>query len=158
RIYYTNEQIERITEDELRKYDLLPTQPSPINIDLFVEQRFVTPRYDELRPNLLGYTEFGPSGPVEIVINQELASDQASVAKRRVRTTIAHEGSHAVLHAILHIDTGQTSLLRAGPDESRIMCKEEDLKRNAYDGKWWEYQANLGMSSFLLPKALTLTA
>jgi hypothetical protein len=158
RIYYTNEDIERITEDELRKYDLFPSQPGPINIDLYVEQRFVTPRYDDLRPTLLGYTEFGPNGAVDIVINQELASEQTMVAKRRVRTTIAHEGGHAALHAILHIDTGQTSLLTAAPDQLRIMCKEEDLKRNAYDGKWWEYQANLAMSSFLLPKPLTLAA
>ncbi|HVE72606.1 MAG TPA: hypothetical protein VNI54_14675 [Thermoanaerobaculia bacterium] len=158
RIYYSNEDIERITEDELREYELLPTQPGPINIDLYVEQRFVTPRYVDLAPTLLGYTEFGPNGPVDIVINQELASDQTAVAKRRVRTTIAHEGGHAILHAVLHIDTGQTNLLRAVPDQPRIMCKEEDLKRGPYDGSWWEYQANLAMSCFLLPRALTFAA
>ena len=43
-------------------------------------------------------------------------------------------------------------------DDHRFMCKEEDFKRSAYDGKWWEYQANLAMSSLLLPKALTITA
>jgi Zn-dependent peptidase ImmA (M78 family) len=158
RLHYTVEEIEHLTEDELRNHDLLPSTPSPINIDLYVEQRFVTPRYDDLKPTLLGYTDFGPNGPVDIVINTSLASDTSTVAKRRVRTTIAHEGGHALLHTILHIDTGQTTLLVTEQEAPRIMCKEEDLKRTAYDGKWWEYQANLAMSSLLLPKQLTLTA
>jgi hypothetical protein len=158
RLHYTVTEIETLTEDELRKHELLPTKPRPINIDLYVEQRFVTPRYDTLSPTLLGYTEFGASGPIDIVINEALASDKSTVAKRRVRTTIAHEGGHALLHTILHLDTGQTSLLASNPEERRVMCKEEDLQRNSYDGKWWEYQANLAMSSLLLPKNLTMTA
>lgn len=158
RLHYTIPEIETLTEEELRQQDLLPAKPGPINIDLYVEQRFLTPRYDTLSPTLLGYTEFGPNGPIDIVINAELASDRSTVAKRRVRTTIAHEGGHGLLHTILHLDTGQTTLLTSNPEERRFMCKEEDLQRNSYDGKWWEYQANLAMSSLLLPKHLTITA
>jgi len=157
RLHYTMPEIETLTEDELRNFDLLPSTPGPINIDLYVEQRFLIPRYEKLSATLLGYTEFGPEGPIDIVINEALASDKSIVAKRRVRTTIAHEGGHALLHTILHLDTGQTSLLTTAA-ERRVMCKEEDLRRNSYDGKWWEYQANLAMSSLLLPKHLTMTA
>ena len=158
RIHYEIDEIENLTEDDLRKHELLPITPSRIDIDLYVEQRFVTPRYDDLPPTLLGYTDFGPNGPTDIVINQTLASDKSIVAKRRVRTTIAHEAGHALLHTILHIETGQTTFLGQEQEAPRIMCKEEDFKRTAYDGKWWEYQANLAMSSLLLPKRLTLTA
>lgn len=157
RLHYTIPEIETLSEDELRNHDLLPSTPGPINIDLYVEQRFLTPRYENLSAKLLGYTEFGPEGPIDIVINEALASDKSIVAKRRVRTTIAHEGGHAMLHTILHLDTGQTSMLTTAA-ERRVMCKEEDLQRNSYDGKWWEYQANLAMSSLLLPKHLTMTA
>lgn len=156
RLHYTLEEIENLAEDELRLLGLLPDAPSPINIDRFVEKRFVTPTYsDELADTLLGYTEFGPSGPVEIVLNAQLASDTSTVAKRRVRTTVAHEAGHGLLHTILHLPTEQTSLLASADESPRIMCKEQDFARSGYDGKWWEYQANLAMSSLLLPRSLT---
>lgn len=158
RIHYTTSELEELTAEELRNHQLLPAKPAPINIDLYVEQRFMVPRYDDLPPTLLGYTEFGPNGPTEIVLNQELASDPSPVAKRRMRATIAHEAGHALLHPILYLDTGQTTLLSSAPEQPRIMCKETDLHRTQYDGKWWEYQANLAMGMLLLPKALTLTS
>lgn len=158
RLYYTADEIEHLTEEDLQKHGLLPSAPSPINIDLYVEQRFLVPRYDDLRPTLLGYTEFGPSGPVDIVLNQELASDRSLLARRRMRTTVAHESGHALLHAILYLSTGQTSLLNEAETEPpRILCKDQDLS-TGYNGRWWEYQANLAMGSLLLPKSLTLTA
>lgn len=157
RLHYQLAEIEHITANELRTYDLLPSTPGPINIDRYVEHRFLTPRYEDLPPALLGYTAFGPDGPIDIAINEQLASDPSITAKRRVRTTIAHEGGHALLHSILHAETGQSSLLPI-ENEPRIMCKEEDLARTSYDGKWWEYQANLAMGCLLLPEELTLTA
>ena len=158
RVHYTSEELEALTEDELRAQNLLPATPAAINIDLYVEQRFVTPRYEDLRPNLLGYTEFSTNGPIDIVLNQTLASDPSIVSKRRVRTTIAHEAGHALLHAILYLDAEQTSFIRSEAEPAQIMCKDADLARTRYDGKWWEYQANLAMGMLLLPKGLTLTA
>ena len=159
RLHYTQEEIDRLAEDELQSVGLLPSSPAAINIDRYVEKRFFTPTYsDELPPTLLGFTEFGPSGPIEIVLNAQLASDPSPVAKRRVRTTIAHEAGHALLHAVLYLPTGQVTLLPEPAEQPRIPCKEQDFTRTSYDGKWWEYQANLAMSSLLLPRTLTTAA
>jgi len=159
RLHYAAEEFECLTEQELKASDAFPSRPEPVNIDRYVEKRFLTPRYERLRPGLLGFTEFGPSGPIDIVISSELASDSSVLAKRRVRTTLAHEAGHAILHSVLYSTATTGALLRAEDATSaqRILCKEEDVNP-ARDGKWWEYQANMAMSSLLLPKRLLLTA
>src|SRR5215469_3466455 len=100
--YYALSEIEAICTDELQKLSLLPLEPSPIRIDRFVEKRFqVQPRYENLPRGLLGFTRFGPKGVEEVVVSKALDDEGTQSAERRLRTTLAHESGHGLLHAHL---------------------------------------------------------
>src|SRR5207247_1854843 len=92
RPYYSDEEIETICMDELRAVGLYPARPGPVRIDRFIEKRFeVTPRYEALRGNILGFTAFGGKGVQDIVVAKALDDEGSQPAERRIRATLAHE-------------------------------------------------------------------
>ena len=150
--------------DELRKVGLYPAAPEPIRIDRFVEKRFgVEPTYEDLPEGVLGFTQFGKDGVVAIVISASLDAKTGKVAERRVRTTFAHEAGHGLLHA--HLFALDEKPLHLFDTDSRsdhqILCRDvqgEEWKGRAYDGRWWEFQANRAMGSLLCPRGLVQEA
>lgn len=157
RPYFTHVEIETICIDELRALGYYPSGPEPVRIDRFLEKRFgVVPRSDDLPPGVLGYTRFGRSGVVEIVISRELEEARGRVAERRARTTFAHEGGHGLLHGHLFAtENAQEAFPGLDFQDSRILCRPDALSAgtpNRYDGRWWEYQANTAMACLLLPR------
>jgi hypothetical protein len=162
--YYTTSDIEQICSDELRKCQLYPSAPSPVRIDRFIEKRFkVDPTYEELSAGLLGFTRFGAKGVEEIVIAKALDDDRSKLAERRLRTTLAHEGGHGLLHAhlfALGMQVGNLFGEGMDPKAPKILCREDDApsvqttKAKRYDGRWWEFQANQAMGALLLPRQL----
>jgi hypothetical protein len=160
RPHFKPSEIDRIYAQELRDSELYPSSPEPIRIDRFVEKRFgVVPTYKGLPLGVLGYTEFSKKGVVAIVISAALDAEGGKVAERRVRTTLAHEAGHGLLHAYL-------SALSEKPHElfdedshrrEQILCRDvagEETKCRSYDGRWWEYQANRAMGGLLCPRDL----
>jgi hypothetical protein len=102
RPHFQPSEIDRICVDELRKARLYPGSPQAIRVDRFVEKRFgVAPEYEELPAGVLGYTRFSKSGVEAIIISAALDAEKGRVAERRVRTTLAHEAGHGLLHAYL---------------------------------------------------------
>ena len=98
--YYTANDVEAICSDELLKLGFYPSDPSPVRIDRFIEKRFdLQPTYEDLPNGLLGFTRFGTKGVEEIVITTALDEEGTRPAERRLRTTLAHEGGHGLLHA-----------------------------------------------------------
>jgi hypothetical protein len=157
RPFYEDKDIERICEDELRLVNLLPPEPAPVRIDRFIEKRFrVIPEARDLPPGVLGYTTFTASGVKEIVIAASLELDDNTTNQRRARTTFAHEAGHGLLHAHLFATTThQQQLTGATSTNPQVMCRNEVLDREtAYDGRWWEFQANQAMGALLLPQRL----
>jgi len=160
RPHFEPSEIDRICAQELRDTGLYPNSPQPIRIDRFVEKRFnVVPQYKELPPGVLGYTEFSKKGVVGIVISASLDAEGGKVAERRVRTTLAHEGGHGLLHAYLFALSERPRELFDADSHSdqQILCRDiagEETKRRSYDGRWWEYQANRAMGGLLCPRAL----
>ncbi len=159
RPYYSLDEIEQMCWDELHKAGLYPETPSRIRIDRFVEKRFnVSITYDDLPKGLLGFTEFGPKGVVAVVVSKTL-DDGYQSSERRIRTTLAHESGHGLLHTYLLALGAETRSMFEGAvdDRHRLLCREDassNWKPGKYDGKWWEHQANLAMSSLLLPRGL----
>lgn len=161
RPFYDLQEIENLCTAELRKTGLLPERPEPIRIDSFIEKRFGIPEdYQDLPAGVLGFTRFGPNGVSEIVISLELGSCTDTVSERRVRTTMAHEAGHGLLHSFLYMNNGQTSLFDFDNDPGKILCREQHIEEVTlpvkYDGRWWEYQANCAMGALLLPKHLVV--
>jgi hypothetical protein len=133
----------------------LPETPEPIRIERFIEKRFhVTPIYEDLPPSVLGFTRFSTSGVKDIVVSRALSDEGSKTAERRVNTTLAHEAGHGLLHAHLFAVGAQPQLLfgtELDPEAPKILCRDDGAP---YDGRWWEFQANLVIGALLLPRAL----
>lgn len=162
--FFKIEEIEQICTDELQKLELYPTDPSPIRIDRFVEKRFkIRPTYLDLPDGLLGFTRFGRMGVEEIVVAKSFDDDGTKPAERRLRTTLAHESGHGLLHAHLFVlNSRPESLFGDGlaSDALKILCREGGISgvggsvQSKYQGHWWEYQANQAMGALLMPRLL----
>jgi hypothetical protein len=160
RPHFEPSEIDQICADELRKEGLYPNLPEAVRVDRFVEKRFgVVPQYEDLPEGVLGFTKFGKNGVEAIVISAALDAEKGKVGERRVRTTLAHEAGHGLLHAYLFaLDEQPLNLFDADShSEHKILCRDvqgEERKNRAYDGRWWEFQANRAMGGLLCPRTL----
>ncbi|MDB5388771.1 MAG: hypothetical protein JWM11_4417 [Planctomycetaceae bacterium] len=160
--FYTQNEIEHLCVDELAKVNLLPDQPAPVRIDRFIEKRFGRPhQYADLPSGILGLTQFGPKGVQNIVLSEALESDTSKPNERRLRTTLAHEAGHGLLHAHLFVLSQNKPLFGDWSDNNKpkVLCRGEvtELAAKAKTEPW-EYQANMVMGAILMPKRLTLVA
>jgi hypothetical protein len=154
-------EIDEICLEALKIQSLLPSRPAPIRIERFVEKQFKTPLiYEDLGPEYLGCTIFNSSGAVEaILISRSLEEQNTMPARRRVRSTVAHEAGHGLLHGSLFMESNSADLLNGtvGKNHRRILCRSEDIlvdTQRSYAGRWWEFQANQAIGSLLLPRLL----
>jgi hypothetical protein len=160
RLYFEDlGEIDKICLEALTSQSLLPSEPAPIRIERFVEKQFKAPlRYEDLGPEHLGCTIFNSSGAVEAILVSRLLEEQNTIpARRRVRSTIAHEAGHGLLHGSL-FNEGNSALNDAlGEKQRLILCRSEDIlvdTQRSYAGRWWEFQANQAIGSLLLPSLL----
>lgn len=118
------------------------------------------PDFVDLPNGILGRTLFREDGSVRIEISRKLCelAEGDVVARRRLRSTLAHECGHVACHRSLFIQDSETiSLFPHSSTRARpvpIMCREEAVGRRGYTGEWWEYQANQCMAALLLPRRL----
>jgi hypothetical protein len=153
-------------EDALRKSGLFPTDEQPaVDIERFIQRLDVRmDQYAKLDANLLGLTEFYTDGPPTIFINRDLTGaiddDETPPGIRgRWRATIAHEGSHVVIHRVLfEVNKDQESLFQvtqpAEPQRLMRCLKKNVLFRGGGVNDWREVQANMGMAALLMPQIL----
>jgi len=152
RPYYGISEIERNCNNALIAVGLMPSSPEPIRIERFIEKYFkLSPSYEPLPPGILGFTEFRKDGVSAIVVSAALDNEATSVAERRIRTTLAHEGGHGLLHAYLFAHGEKPPrLFDEENNQPEIMCRDVDgvpPDKHRYDGKWWEFQANRAIGS-----------
>lgn len=159
RPHFESGEIERMCADELRKAGLYPSKPGPVRIDRFIEKRFGAPHsYETLPDGVLGFTRFGSHGVEEIVISADLESDDGSPDERRLRSTLAHEAGHGLIHAhLFYLGTKPLSLFGESDPSPQILCRDVSQvgeRPRGYDGRWWEFQANRAIGGLLLPQDL----
>ncbi len=159
RPHFQLREIEEVCTSELRKLDFYPSAPEAIRIDRFIERRFkVTPRYEALPDGVLGFTKFGRGGVVEIVISRTLDEGGTKAAERRLRSTLAHEAGHGLLHAYLFaLGEKPKSLFDDHDHTPRILCREViegGDTRTKSKVHWSEFQANRAIGDLLLPRQL----
>lgn len=163
-LYLKRDEIDEMCETALREAKFLPDKPAAIEIDQFIETYFKC-HLDfgtDLGADVMGFTFFSPKGAPMVVGVAPALCDGDKVNDRRVRTTLAHEGGHCLMHPILFMpDIDNSSLFGTNVDvqNRRILCRKQDFEsRSGYDGRWWEVQANCAIGGFLLPKRLFRSA
>jgi len=167
RIWFDENEIEAIAEDELRKAKLLPTTEKPVtDLERLIEGHLgaALDQYAELEQGVLGLTEFVPGRSPAISISRDLTGsaldddDPLPGLRGRWRATLAHEASHVLLHRFLfELDPNQAQLFG---DEAivsltgqRLMrCLKRDVGARAGGSDWREVQANRGMAALLMPR------
>jgi hypothetical protein len=157
--FFSDAEIGSICLDELRKFDLLPDVPAAIRIERFAEKRFkLTVGPADLGEGILGLTKFGSEGVRAMFVSRTLEEDGSISATRRVRSTIAHEVGHGLLHAHLFVIPTTTPLFgdASDPKTPRVLCRGDAIEGNraGYSGDWWEFQANAAMGHLLMPRPL----
>ena len=163
-VHYEDRDVEKIVLDELAKVKLLPAEPEPIRVDRFIEKRFgVCVEPLEMKAGVLGFSEFGPKGVRAVYVAKSLDEDKSIAGQRRLRSTIAHEAGHCLLHTHLFVLSETLPLFadNTNPNAPKVLCR--DLGSDAgvtrsYNGEWWEFQANLAMGHLLMPTPLTKKA
>lgn len=158
RTYYSRDEIDRICVDALESVGLYPRVPEPIRIDRFIEKRFgVSAAYEDLGPGILGMTKFGRTGVQAVIVSQRLDNENSQVSERRIRSTLAHEAGHGLLHEHLFAPDETMPLFGdCTPTGIRVLCRDEPHtgSQTSHQGNWWEYQANRAIGSLLLPRGL----
>ena len=164
--FFRQKDFEQICEDALKQSGLLPSDPAPIRIDRFVEKHFdIQPSYEKLPAGLLGFTCFSSNGVEAIVVSKAFDDEGTQVAERRLRTTLAHESGHGLLHAHLFaLETRPDSLFGDSLDAQapKLLCRLGGISGaetpRARQPPWWEYQANQAMGVLLMPTPLVQAA
>jgi hypothetical protein len=128
-----------------------------VDVDAILLARYqVTPDFGDVAESCLGRTRFEPDGSYSVLISRALSDEsvQSKVARRRLRSTLAHELAHIVFHGILHpIHLGPLLFPDLAPPQP-FLCRPDISKDPTEKGPWWEYQANRGMSCLLMPRDL----
>ena len=165
---FSPDEIDEMCAEALGKAGCMPKMPEPVRIDRFIEKHF-SPNvsYEDLGPGILGYTAFNKDGSIRGVGVSSRLEDGRPSSERRLRSTLAHEAGHCLLHPILFMQgDGQAHLNVAGSAnvsraDGRFLCRDSDVDPGTgrqqvrrYDGRWWEWQANRAIGGFLLPKSL----
>jgi hypothetical protein len=115
----------------------------------------VCPDYLDLPRGVLGRTVFHADGRMDIHLSRGLSerAEHDTVARRRLRSTMAHECGHIALHRVLQSEAVGVTQAPA------ILCRAVALDRgDDRAGDWWEYQANRAMASLLMPSDLVGSA
>jgi IrrE N-terminal-like domain len=140
--------------DALRARAPMPFEPGRgIDVDRIMMRVYgVNPDFVDLPGACLGRTNFLSDGRYVVEVSRALADEavHSPVARRRLRTTLAHECAHIALHSVLHPVAVGFLFEELTSRTSVVMCR--DTESGA--GEWWEVQANRGMGCLLMPREL----
>jgi hypothetical protein len=167
RIWYEDEEIERIVGDELARAGLTPRPSAPVtDLEKFIESHLKADldQYANLPNGVLGLTQFAPGRRPAVSISAELTesadgSDPAPGRRGRWRATLAHEAAHVFLHRYLFDpDLNQLALFsRPTAHQAQhvglMRCLKRDVGPASRSTDWREIQANRGMAALLMPRA-----
>ncbi len=160
--YFPAGEIQSICLRALKDAKLLPDRPGPIRIDRLIERAFgLVPDYEDLPGGVLGLSQFVDGRVVRIVVSRALDRTGTRVSDRQVRTTLAHEAGHVLLHSDLFRADSESAPLLGDWSETRaprVLCRDIGPARQGVPPPvWYEYQANQAIAGLLLPRPLVET-
>lgn len=170
--FFHEKQIERTCIDALKIQGLMPEEPGPIRVDRFIEKQFgIEIDYEDLQgrfgEGVMGACRFQTNGEVaQILVDAALEEDQSPLGEKRIRSTLAHEAGHGLLHGSLFMEkfeaekesrlSPQIPSTSSGIISDGFACRGlgQTGSGSGRRFEWWEVQANKAMASLLLPRQL----
>lgn len=103
RLYFEQDEIDQIMDEAFKRAGQPRLNDSEaVDVDAFIELHLkITPEYVALPDGVQGASDFFPSGKVKMRISDRLsqrAAHQETGAENFIRTTLAHEAAHVLLH------------------------------------------------------------
>ena len=169
RLWYETDEIERLSDAQLRAAKLMPTVEETVtNLETLVERHLGAEldQYADLPDGVLGATTFRPDGSVLVQIASDIteaadgASHDATGPLGRWRATMAHEASHVILHRRLFAQHGGSAVMLGRADAGLGPCLHRDIApvrgtdTEQRSTGWKEVQANMGMAALLMPRSV----
>ena len=158
RRWFEEHEFDDIAKEALKRHGLLPKEPAPIEIELFVDMEFgFSYEFLDLGEECLGLIYIGEKGPEKLFIHTKLDAPEDPVVNRRCRSTLAHECGHGLLHTDLFIELWEHKKRTNSFEDSRRLItwreRGENIEGNLTktSPQWWEYQADRMISALLLP-------
>ena len=153
RLWYDEAEIEEIAARALAGagHPVLEGRPAT-DVDALLELHLgVVPEFTWLPRGVLGATEFTAKGDIRLQVSAELSlrADREGAAEKLMRSTLAHEAAHILLHRVLFLK--ESSDIFGGLASRSELCRSVGVPRPGYQGEWWEWQANRGMAALLMP-------
>lgn len=153
RLWYEESEIEAIAARELARAGSPVLGDGPAtDVDALLELHLgVVPEFTWLPRGVLGATEFTVEGEVRLQVSADLSlrADRDRPAEKLLRSTLAHEAAHVLLHRVLFLK--ESSDIFGGLSSRSELCRSVGMPRPGYQGEWWEWQANRGMAALLMP-------
>ncbi len=165
RLWFEENEIDQIMEDELRRGDMFPGSTHPaMDVKSFLEVHLGVKldQHAPLESDLLGQTTLSRGSRPLVQINRDLTLEAEGTSAPsgklgRWRATLAHEAAHVILHRkFFEAPSEQASFFDAGSrfDHGLMKCSKLNVSFNRGPGDWKEVQANRGMASLLMPRSL----
>ena len=163
RLWFEENEIEWIMEDELLRAGLFPCLADPVvDLESLLEIHFGVKLdlHAVLDDDVLGVTHFLSGKRPLVSINKDLTfqsetGEGPSGVLGRWRATMAHEAGHVVLHrGLVEVPYEQGSLfseITKGSTSSLLRCLKRNVSFRRGDYDWKEVQANRGMAALLMP-------
>lgn len=166
RLWFDENEIDLIVENELRNAGLFPIASDPVTeIEEFLELHLQVrlELYAPLDLEFLGATYFERGHKPYVQINKNLtmqaeASDATVGLVGRWRATLAHEAAHVILHRrFFEQPPEQTEFSfhgNGGVGPTLMKCLKRNITFRRASVDWKEFQANQGMAALLMPASL----
>ncbi|HXM57258.1 MAG TPA: hypothetical protein VOB72_17800 [Candidatus Dormibacteraeota bacterium] len=153
RLWYEEAEIEEIAARALAdaNHPVLEGRPAT-DIDALLELHLgVVPEFTWLPRGVLGATEFTARGEIRLQVSAELSlrAGREGPAEKLMRSTLAHEAAHILLHRVLFLK--ESGDIFGGLHSRSELCRSVGVPQPGYQGEWWEWQANRGMAALLMP-------
>ena len=164
RLWFEDNEIESVMQDEFQKSGLLPSLGNPVaDLETLLEVHLSVKLdlYASLEANLLGVSKFVTGRQTVVEINRTLTEQATGEAppsgiQGRWRATLAHEAAHVILHRRLVEKPSNQGVLFLQPVHESVetRCLDRSIWFARDPGDWKEVQANQGMASLLMPNGL----
>ncbi|MBE6419932.1 MAG: ImmA/IrrE family metallo-endopeptidase [Akkermansiaceae bacterium] len=149
--HYSEQELESMPITQLKKFDLYPNKPEPVDIESLADSISDHVDYCNLPDNLMGATQFIYGAKPIILLNNKHFTDADVASTRRSLFTIGHECGHIIMQDALFQLACERNIRRKTNSASALPNYRPLFHQNSAKCDWREWQANTAAAHLLMP-------